>query len=331
MHRTLHNMYRSWLKAHGFHSPFSFFRANGTFSFLSISRVSRVPPGLRLDPAPRAARPGGERPDGTRPASARLALRFSLSLLYLPLFTVLKSAFTLKYHLQHAPLCEAGEPSRVPRRVLPEPPLGHTPDRTAPRSPLISPCGRHSRERHGFHSGGATPRVASHEHNTTPWRSLGKCCPPSSSPQVSSDPHPRCCRYGGAYTPTAAEAEDCKGAIEAKCHPKCTAVWDIYKACEARIEEKVRQTSRTLRPHWPQAARRAHERRSFVLSGHGQLRWLLHGLLQVSACHPRVASARSRLAVASRVLGAAAHASLRASVTRCIDKCAVKTLFKELA
>jgi len=39
--------------------------------------------------------------------------------------------------------------------------------------------------------------------------------------------------------PVEVEAEDCKAAIDQKCHPKCTTVWEVYKACETRIEEKA--------------------------------------------------------------------------------------------
>ena len=47
-------------------------------------------------------------------------------------------------------------------------------------------------------------------------------------------------RYGGAYVGAeAAEAEDPKIKIDAKCGDGCTAVWAVYKTCEARIEEKV--------------------------------------------------------------------------------------------
>ena len=46
-------------------------------------------------------------------------------------------------------------------------------------------------------------------------------------------------RYGGVYVPKEAEAVDPKESIEAKCAPGCAAVWQIYKKCEARIEEKV--------------------------------------------------------------------------------------------
>ena len=49
-------------------------------------------------------------------------------------------------------------------------------------------------------------------------------------------------RYGGAYVGAeAAEAEDPKTKIDAKCGEGCTAVWAVYKECEARIEEKVRR------------------------------------------------------------------------------------------
>ena len=47
-------------------------------------------------------------------------------------------------------------------------------------------------------------------------------------------------RYGGAYVPKEAEPVDPKPAIDAACHSGCVKVWDIYKECEARIEEKGR-------------------------------------------------------------------------------------------
>ena len=51
-----------------------------------------------------------------------------------------------------------------------------------------------------------------------------------------------CARYGGAYVPAdAPDAEDSKVGIDAKCHGSCASVWDIYKKCEARIEEKVHE------------------------------------------------------------------------------------------
>lgn len=45
-------------------------------------------------------------------------------------------------------------------------------------------------------------------------------------------------RYGGAYIPTEQEAVDTKGDVDKKCHPGCAAVWEVYKQCETRIEEK---------------------------------------------------------------------------------------------
>ena len=48
-------------------------------------------------------------------------------------------------------------------------------------------------------------------------------------------------RYGGAYTPKEPDDPvDPKPAIEKTCEPACSSVWEIYKKCEVRIEEKGR-------------------------------------------------------------------------------------------
>ena len=40
--------------------------------------------------------------------------------------------------------------------------------------------------------------------------------------------------------PTEAEAIDTKPAVDKSCEPGCVSVWETYKKCEARIEEKGR-------------------------------------------------------------------------------------------
>ena len=47
-------------------------------------------------------------------------------------------------------------------------------------------------------------------------------------------------RYGGAYIPAEKEAVDPKEAIDKKCGYSCTGAWDHYMKCADRIEAKVR-------------------------------------------------------------------------------------------
>lgn len=47
-------------------------------------------------------------------------------------------------------------------------------------------------------------------------------------------------RYGGCYVPTVAEDVDTKPEVDKSCEPGCSSVWETYKKCEARIEEKGR-------------------------------------------------------------------------------------------
>ena len=98
--------------------------------------------------------------------------------------------------------------------------------------------------------------------------------------------------------PVEVEAEDCKAAIDQKCHPKCTTVWEVYKACETRIEEKVyiHLHHRAVPPLWSITMVSSARMRFLTLltclgvltsTGPGQLRRFLHGLLQVRSAGPR--------------------------------------------
>ena len=109
--------------------------------------------------------------------------------------------------------------------------------------------------------------------------------------------------------PAEVEAVDCKEAIDAKCHPKCASAWEVYKKCEARIEEKVGRMptlagadcalagvfTRSGSPH----------DNPTPCAGPGSVQWFLHGLLQMHR------SLRGKVHVqATRVIASVSMASL---------------------
>ena len=132
-------------------------------------------------------------------------------------------------------------------------------------------------------------------------------------------PPPR--RYGGAYIAATSEPVDTKPAVDKKCSPHCTHAWEVYKQCEARIEEKVRAHASC------RAARRSRS------SGSGTCPLSLS--LPRAPCAPLLMNCRRpprrvRPARIALPQGGGQCTGYYMDYFKCIDHCASKYLFKTL-
>ena len=115
-------------------------------------------------------------------------------------------------------------------------------------------------------------------------------------------------KYGGAYISTMEEATDPKPKVDEKCHAGCMDAWAKYEACSERVEEKVRT------PPLSHSLTVATVTVSTLTPAHKK-----------SACPPRPHT------LASRLQGRGECSGYYMDYFKCIDKCAVKSLFKQLA
>ena len=128
--------------------------------------------------------------------------------------------------------------------------------------------------------------------------------------------------YNGAIDFQPVEEEDQRPKINAACEPGCSSAWKNYLACGERIEAKVWPYC-SLRPHpTSHAAIQCGPARSLLRHWHHHA--LEHRKLWLVLHH----SAFRLSWPPARAQGSGDCSSWYMDYHRCLDQCAVKTLFK---